>query len=666
MRQKIIAAGALLAVAFCLTSARAQFVAPPATAVAPPGADAVWPHGAMDISKGWSIRLGDDPAYATPGFDDSSWQKVDLHSNPKSNEIVMQGHARWYRLHLHLPDGANAKNLLFTGQAGSFEVYVNGERTGPAIRPSFFWKPDAFALYTIPTNASTGDVLIAVRAHSYNKEFGSGGDLIAALMGDLTGVEWARDAETGGRLNTQIFAVAVYFLSLVFGALLLVLFLKQRMHREYLWLGLTLIFCGLDNGVMDAQLGGLIPASVNAIFGDPASYFWVVAQLEFAYVFTGKRPGRVVRMYEGLLIVAPFILDPGYWLAIIPFGSFDIVENSLIFPGVCLLGVMLVVWWRQGSREAGILVIPWLLSALGALTFNAQDFSIIFGLGWSVQPLLKIGPVTVLLWDFCQLLYLLAIGAVLLSRFLRVSRDQARTAAELEAARVVQQVLLPEPNTSLEGFLVEAEYLPAAEVGGDFYQVIPTSAGGLLLVTGDVSGKGMPAAMLVALLVGAIRTEAAHTSDPATLLATLNRRVYGRMNSGFATCAALHLLPDGAAVLANAANPAPYLNGEEVDLPGALPLGMVEEVSYQNHTLMLRAGDVLTFVSDGIVEAMHVESKELFGFERTRAMSMRSALEQVNAARGFGQNDDITVLRVSRIPELERDFAPATLQYLPV
>jgi phosphoserine phosphatase RsbU/P len=121
------------------------------------------------------------------------------------------------------------------------------------------------------------------------------------------------------------------------------------------------------------------------------------------------------------------------------------------------------------------------------------------------------------------------------------------------------------------------------------------------------------------------------------------------MSSGFATCAALHIASDGTAVLASAANPAPYLNGEEVELPGALPLGMIDQVAYQNHTLMLRAGDVLTFVSDGIVEAAHVESKELFGFERTRAMSMRSALEQVDAARAFGQNDDITVLRVSKL-----------------
>jgi len=352
------------------------------------------------------------------------------------------------------------------------------------------------------------------------------------------------------------------------------------------------------------------------------------------------------------LMVAPFFLDPGYWFALLPFGSFDIVENSLVLPGLCLLGVMLIVWWRQGSREAGILVVPWLLSALGSLMFNVQDFSVVFGLGWTVVPRFQVGPLTVFAWDLCQLLYLLAIGAVLLSRFLRVSRQQARSAAELEAARVVQQVLLPEPNTSIEGFLVEAEYLPAAEVGGDFYQILPTSDGGLLLVTGDVSGKGMPAAMLVALLVGAIRTEAAHTSDPAVLLETLNRRVYGRMSSGFATCAALHIASDGTSLLANAANPAPYLNGEEMGLSGALPLGMMAEVSLENYSFTLHPGDILTFVSDGVIEAAKLESRELFGFDRTRAISCLPASEIVEHAYGFGQNDDITVMTVTRLAEV--------------
>jgi serine phosphatase RsbU (regulator of sigma subunit) len=151
--------------------------------------------------------------------------------------------------------------------------------------------------------------------------------------------------------------------------------------------------------------------------------------------------------------------------------------------------------------------------------------------------------------------------------------------------------------------------------------------------------------------VGAIRTEAAHTSDPAVLLETLNRRVYGRMSSGFATCAALHIASDGTALLANAANPAPYLNGTEMALAGALPLGMLPEVALENYRFILQPGDMLTFVSDGVIEAAKSESGELFGFERTGSISRLPAAKIVEQAHDFGQNDDITVMTVTRFAE---------------
>jgi serine phosphatase RsbU (regulator of sigma subunit) len=124
------------------------------------------------------------------------------------------------------------------------------------------------------------------------------------------------------------------------------------------------------------------------------------------------------------------------------------------------------------------------------------------------------------------------------------------------------------------------------------------------------------------------------------------------MSSGFATCGVLHIAADGAAVLANAANPAPYLNGEEIELAGALPLGMVAEVRYDNHHFILQRGDILTFVSDGVIEATKAETGELFGFERSLALSQLPAAEIAATARKFGQSDDITVLSVVRLWEV--------------
>jgi serine phosphatase RsbU (regulator of sigma subunit) len=97
--------------------------------------------------------------------------------------------------------------------------------------------------------------------------------------------------------------------------------------------------------------------------------------------------------------------------------------------------------------------------------------------------------------------------------------------------------------------------------------------------------------------------------------------------------------------MANAGHLHPYRNGEEIDLPGSLPLGIVAQAQFETAELLLAPGDRLTFVSDGVVEAQS-KSRELFGFDRTRHLSRQPAAEIAEAARAFGQSDDITVVTV--------------------
>ena len=103
----------------------------------------------------------------------------------------------------------------------------------------------------------------------------------------------------------------------------------------------------------------------------------------------------------------------------------------------------------------------------------------------------------------------------------------------MAAAREVQQIILPEQIERVPGFSIESAYVPAQQVGGDFFQILPAPEGSLLLVIGDVAGKGLPAAMLVSVLVGAIRGVAEYTSEPAELLANLNQRLVGRVAGQF-------------------------------------------------------------------------------------------------------------------------------------
>ena len=127
--------------------------------------------------------------------------------------------------------------------------------------------------------------------------------------------------------------------------------------------------------------------------------------------------------------------------------------------------------------------------------------------------------------------------------------------------------------------------------------------------TGELHGQRYhphpqrPTAMAVALIVGAIRTASEITSGPAAILAILNRRLHGRMQGGFATCVALRLDPDACCTLTSAGHPAPYLNGREAAVPGALPLGIAPEASYGETHVRLQPGDCLALCTDGLLEA---------------------------------------------------------------
>jgi hypothetical protein len=239
----------------------------------------------------------------------------------------------------------------------------------------------------------------------------------------------------------------------------------------------------------------------------------------------------------------------------------------------------------------------------------------------------------------------------------RYSLEQSKRQVELEqefrSARELQQFLIPAALPETPGFSMTSDYRPAREVGGDFFQVLPLEvpgqAGSTLIVLGDVSGKGLKAAMAVSLIVGTLRALAEDHSAPANLLAQLNRRLTGRLQGGFATCVALRIDSGGGCTLASAGHPVPLLNGRELVLPGALPLGIAADAHYEEIEFALAPGDYLALYTDGLIEARS-PSGELYGFERVGALFVArpDAAQAAEAAVSFGQDDDITVLTLAR------------------
>jgi serine phosphatase RsbU (regulator of sigma subunit) len=144
-----------------------------------------------------------------------------------------------------------------------------------------------------------------------------------------------------------------------------------------------------------------------------------------------------------------------------------------------------------------------------------------------------------------------------------------------------------------------------------------------------------------------LRTLAHFTHSPSEILNAMNQRMLARSQGGFTTCLVLRVAPDYTITVANAGHLAPYLQGTEVEVTNGLPLGLTVESAYPEAVVALPENAQLTLLTDGVVEA-RARTGELFGFDRTATLSTRPAESIAHAAQNFGQEDDITVLTLSR------------------
>jgi serine phosphatase RsbU (regulator of sigma subunit) len=168
--------------------------------------------------------------------------------------------------------------------------------------------------------------------------------------------------------------------------------------------------------------------------------------------------------------------------------------------------------------------------------------------------------------------------------------------------------------------------------------------------------------MTVSLIVGTLRTLADYTLRPAEILQGLNRRLIGRVDGGFVTCVVLHIAGNGETTVANAGHLPPFRNGQEVAVPGSLPLGVSVSTVYDELTFRLHEDETLTLFTDGIVEARNSRG-ELFGFERLSEVlaTHPEVAKVVDAAEAFGQEDDITAVSITRHAVGERKAATVSL-----
>jgi hypothetical protein len=603
-----------------------------------------WHSGLVRLSEGWREQDGDNPAWASANFDDRGWKAVEL-----DDTGAAQPGRRWYRVHVKLAPDHPRVHLLIAGGEGTYELYINGAlQEGPGLRRLIGVKRPTEQVYSLDDVGT--DVVVSLRTSAPTAYTVWHLPLfLTAAVGTEGAIDNERRARESERLYAALPSIAINLVVMLAGIGAFALYRSQRKHAEYMWLGLYLLLLGTSNVLLYcASSGGLISLAWNNLLADPLIYAITIMQIEFTFSFAGQRVGRIWRAYESVLLT-PLVFSALADLGKISTSHYVLIETVAVMPAALLLPVMLFVWYRRGNREAGWLILPSLLPAASVALYNVGSASIYSGWGrldFLADPI-PAGPVPLQLSDLGDLLFVLAIGVVMFHRFTSVSREQARAAAELGAAREIQRRLVPETLPEIAGYTIEAAYFPADEVGGDFYQVLEAKGGGKLVVVGDVSGKGLKAAMTGTLAMGALRALATEGLGPGAVLGRLNRQLVETSDEGFITCMCARVSPYGEVTVANAGHLPPYRNGEELVLEPDLPLGIVPEVQYVEHAFHLENGDQLTLLSDGVVEARNMRG-DLFGFERTRSISAQSAAAIASAALEYGQADDITVLTLTR------------------
>jgi hypothetical protein len=621
----------------------------------------------------WRFHPGDSPMdpgantplWAAPGFDDSGWPLLESAKSWSTQGYAGMSGYGWYRFTVKVPPGAKPTSLLLAPILTSYEVYVDGKRVGgagqmppPEVIPSTQMSYHLFPL-TLSGSNPTRTEQVAIRVwHSpiWASYVGGGPFVDPRLGGHLAGDPKLLSVEQQHRQTARnIRYVDAYSYSItaaLVGFAIFCLFLIRHAEREYLWFALILLAQAADNALTVGQeIYTVLPVPLFDLLDGICVAITLIAALCFFSRILKARAGWISSACLALAAFSP-LAAVSYWPGWFSAPASGAIQLVCLLPAVVWILSVLVDRAVRGNLDARLLLVPTMLD-FGY--YLADNLAIILNqAGWTSLPRvlevpLPLPPFTMHTGILLHLLFLLAMVVFLILRFTRARRHEAWLAGEFEAARQIQQVLLPDKLDQCPGFTVECIYQPADQVGGDFFQQIADGQGGMLLVVGDVSGKGLPAAMLVSVLVGVIRAEAAHGTDPAALLRSLNDHLMSRSHSGFTTCLAAHITADGNLTVANAGHLPPYHNGAEISVPGSLPLGILAQQRYETTSLRMSPGDRLTFVSDGVVEAQ-TQSKsshgELFGFDRTRDLSRQPAARIAEAARAFGQLDDITVVTV--------------------
>ncbi|HEY5381111.1 MAG TPA: SpoIIE family protein phosphatase [Acidobacteriaceae bacterium] len=626
--------------------------------------------GAISLGGPWRFHLGDNPDWIDPSFDDSGWEQLDgskpwgVQTHPNTTGFA------WYRRNLDISQASGALPdlaLLVPRIDDVYEIYWNGRLVAHHGKmpphPSWF--------LTVPAQTiglgRIGRGVLAVRvwkAIFSSRDSGLVGGFAAPLV---LGSPQVIDAMKGKLdyvwLREQTIVIGLYSLYGLLGFLAFLFWLRDRTQWLLFWTAglfipifLEVVFNNLALP-WPANIAVGLTLPINAVENISLWYLtcWLLELRDDQKLMRLTRLAAITLMTANIAdALLAIFLWPSPWEATsqITDGILTVVITVLVGWNIVPVAVALLRRSRVGRARwlfASTMVIAQSIYVVGLAADQGKRFTHSHLFETLHTPLFHVFGAPVMAYTIADSSLLLTLIYALIRYFQDVTRRRNTLEQEFLQARELQQVIIPEALPAIAGFTLTSAYKPALEVGGDFFQIIPLTDGSTLVVLGDVSGKGLRAAMAVSLIVGAVRMVAEFTMSPAEILAGVNRRLHGRLQGGFATALALRLCPDGNCTLATAGHPGPFIDDTELKSPGALPLGLDLACIYEETPFYLRVGDHLALYTDGLLEACS-PTGEIYGFDRLKALfaTKPNAREAMEAAVDFGQDDDITILTFTR------------------
>jgi phosphoserine phosphatase RsbU/P len=599
-------------------------------------------------------REGDAPRWAAADPDESAWQPIAAWPG-----VATPTPYYWLRCRfqpaLLAPDvepaiqvtGDQAYEIYIDGQpAGSFGNLSTGVHTVGLVRD-----------YTSPAlTRRNGPVEVTLRI-AFTPQVLTLQPMPAVTLGDATFMRGLYSEQVGASLQNRWITWLCSGLIGAAGLFFFSLFWFDRSQTYLLWAGLTWI------SIADLRINEFLHTASIPYPSQLEAFLYGTGQcVEFCAILLffrlADRPvNKLFRAILWILFITYVLYMP---MAALPLRSEMMLRwllDASPHLGAVLQGSFIVAGFAP-------VVAFWPITKLR----GSQVFIAVAGFLWTITevPYLvsmfpgvpRTGGFIIFSQQYRSvaiLITVLTLTFLLIQRVRETNRDRATLAGEILAAQQIQRALVPASLPTAPGFKIEAVFQPAHDVGGDFYRCRVLPNGGQRILIGDVSGKGAAAAMTGAVLLGA--SEGHETESTAALLHHLNRVLNITGLAGFATCLCLDVDSDGQVRYANAGHLAPYRAGEECLSEPGLPLGLLQEAVYPETALRLDPGDTLTLLTDGVVEARNASGK-LFGFDRTAAISTQSAEQIAAAAQSFGQDDDITVLTLTRIATGKPSTAP--------